>query len=54
MNLEFKRLKENYLKLFGKSSNEKEDKQTLNLILNNNIIVKFLVKKLNQSLVQNY
>ena len=27
--LEFKRLKENYLKLFGKSSNEKEDKQNL-------------------------
>ena len=27
--LEFKRLKENYLKLFGKSSNEKEDKQIL-------------------------
>ena len=27
--LEFKRLKENYLKLFGKSSNEKEEKQNL-------------------------
>ena len=27
--LEFKRLKENYLKLFGKSSNEEEDKQNL-------------------------